>query len=164
LRLGLLVAGTTLPLILFAGGLVYLNHAHDRAAAADRVLEAVRSIRPVLDREMQGITSGLQVLALSPALRRNDFEGFRTEVESFRSQYLPSMALSLAEPGAAQQSQGFWIAADRAELCHPARRPRQYRIQPGLRRVRARVPATVAIRRCAIRSLRRRGSAAKAEW
>jgi len=96
------VAGTTLPLILFAGGLVYLNYVHDRDAAADRVLEAVRSIRLVLDREMQGITSGLQVLALSPALGRNDFEGFRTEVESFRSQYLPSMALSLAEPSGKQ--------------------------------------------------------------
>jgi two-component sensor histidine kinase len=98
----LLVAGTTLPLILFAGGLVYLNYMQDRDAASDRVLEAVRSIRLVLDREMQGITSGLQVLALSPALRRNDFESFRAEVESFRSQYAPSMALSLAEPGGKQ--------------------------------------------------------------
>ena len=51
LRLALLVAGTTLPMILFAAGVVYLNHARDRDAAFDRVLSTVRGILLVLDAE-----------------------------------------------------------------------------------------------------------------
>ena len=51
-RLALLVAGTTLPLIIFAGGLVYNNYKQDRQNATQRVLENVRSIRLVLDSEM----------------------------------------------------------------------------------------------------------------
>ena len=38
LRLALLVAGTLLPLILFASGVVYLNHMRARDAAFDRVI------------------------------------------------------------------------------------------------------------------------------
>ena len=48
-RLALLVAGTTLPLIIFAAGLVYNNYTQDRQNATQRVLETVRSIRLVLD-------------------------------------------------------------------------------------------------------------------
>ena len=56
MRLPLLVAGTMLPLILFAAGIVYLKHVRDREAAFDRVLETVKGIQVVLDTEMQGIT------------------------------------------------------------------------------------------------------------
>jgi hypothetical protein len=49
-------------MILFAAGVVYLNYMHDRQAAFDRVLETVRGIRLVLDAEVQGVTSALQVL------------------------------------------------------------------------------------------------------
>jgi len=63
-------AGTMLPMILFAGGVVYLNHMHEREAAFDRVLETVRGVRHVLDAEVQGITAGLEVLAASPASER----------------------------------------------------------------------------------------------
>jgi len=56
LRLPLLVAGTMLPLILFAAGLVYVNHVRNRDGAFDRVLETVKGIQTVLDTEMQGIT------------------------------------------------------------------------------------------------------------
>jgi hypothetical protein len=52
LRLPLLVAGTMLPLILFAGSLVYVNHVRNRDAAFDRVLETVKGIQTVLDTEM----------------------------------------------------------------------------------------------------------------
>jgi two-component sensor histidine kinase len=102
LRLALLVAGTTLPLILFAGGVIYLHHANEWQAASLRVLQTVRSMRLVLDREMQGIQSGLQVLALSPRLQRGDLDGFRSEVEAFRLQYSPYMSLSLADETGAQ--------------------------------------------------------------
>jgi hypothetical protein len=76
-RLAILVAGTTLPLIIFAAGIVFNNYEQDRTAASQRVLETVRSIRLVLDSEMQRMTGGLQVLALTNALRSGDFGSFR---------------------------------------------------------------------------------------
>lgn len=51
-----LVAGTTLPLIIFAVGIVFNNYDQDCKAATQRVLETVRSIRLVLDAEMQRMT------------------------------------------------------------------------------------------------------------
>ncbi|HVI68427.1 MAG TPA: sensor histidine kinase, partial [Bradyrhizobium sp.] len=75
-RLALLVAGTTLPLIAFAGGIVFHDYVQDRKDATQRVLENVRSIRFTLDAEIRRMTGGLQVLALTNALRSGDFESF----------------------------------------------------------------------------------------
>jgi two-component sensor histidine kinase len=86
-RLVLLVAGTTLPLILFAAGIVFQNYRQDRQDATQRVLETVRSIRLVLDAEMQRMTGALQVLALTNALRDQDFDGFRRITQGFLEQY-----------------------------------------------------------------------------
>src|SRR6186713_2723985 len=86
-RLALLIAGTTLPLIIFAGGIVYNNYKQDRQDATQRVAETVRSIRLVLDSEMQRITGALQVLSLTNALRDRDFEGFRRIAQGFLDQY-----------------------------------------------------------------------------
>jgi two-component sensor histidine kinase len=86
-RLALLVAGTTLPLIVFAAGIVFNNYEQDRKAASQRVLETARSIRLVLDAEMQRMTGGLQVLALTNALRSGDFENFRRIASGFLDQY-----------------------------------------------------------------------------
>jgi two-component sensor histidine kinase len=86
-RLALLVAGTTLPLILFAAGIVYDNYEQDRRNASQRVLETVRSIRLVLDAEMQRMTGALQVLALTDPLRNGDFVAFRRIARGFLDQY-----------------------------------------------------------------------------
>src|SRR2546421_1742612 len=86
-RLALLVAGTTLPLILFAAGIVFHNYEQDRRGATQRVLETVRSIRLVLDSEMQRMAGGLQVLALTNSLRGGDFNGFRRIAMGFLDQY-----------------------------------------------------------------------------
>jgi len=86
-RLALLVAGTTLPLIVFAGVLVFNDYEQDRKDASQRVLETVRSIRLVLDAEVQRMTGGLRVLALTDTLRSGDFEGFRRIVAGFLDQY-----------------------------------------------------------------------------
>src|SRR6267378_7435382 len=82
-RLALLVAGTTLPLIVFATVIVFNNYEQDRRAASQRVLETVRSIRLVLDAEVQRMTGGLQVLALTSALRNGDFENFHRIASGF---------------------------------------------------------------------------------
>jgi hypothetical protein len=87
LRLALLVAGTTLPLIVFAAGIVYYNYEQDRKEATQRVLATVRSIRLVLDSEMQRMTGGLQVLSLTNSLRTGDFDSFRRIVAGFLDQY-----------------------------------------------------------------------------
>src|SRR5258708_36472749 len=86
-RLALLVAGTTLPLILFAAGIVFNNYQQERRNASQRVLETVRSIRLVLDAEMQRMTGALQLLALTGPLRNGDFEAFRPIAEGFLDQY-----------------------------------------------------------------------------
>ena len=87
MRLALLVAGTTLPLIIFAAGIVFNNYEQDRRDATQRVLETVRSIRLVLDAEMQRMTGGLQVLALTNSLRGGDFNNFRRIAIGFLDQY-----------------------------------------------------------------------------
>ncbi|WKA27129.1 sensor histidine kinase [Bradyrhizobium roseum] len=87
LRLALLVAGTTLPLIIFAVGIVYNNYKQDRQNATQRVLETVRSIRLVLDAEMLRMTGALQVLSLTNSLRDGDFNGFRRIARGFLDQY-----------------------------------------------------------------------------
>jgi len=86
-RLALLVAGTTLPLIVFAVGLAYYNYQQDRSDATRRVLENVRSMRLVLDSEVQRMTGGLQVLALTNSLRNDDFPNFRRIALGFLDQY-----------------------------------------------------------------------------
>jgi two-component sensor histidine kinase len=87
MRLALLVAGTTLPLILFAAAIIFENYEQDRRDATQHVLETVRSIRLVLDAEVQRMTGGLQVLALTDALRNGDFEAFRPIAAGFLETY-----------------------------------------------------------------------------
>ena len=86
-RLALLVAGTTLPLIVFAGGIVFYNYKQDREDATQRVLATVRSILLVLDAEVQRMTGGLQVLALTSPLSTGDYDAFRPIALGFLEQY-----------------------------------------------------------------------------
>lgn len=86
-RLALLVAGTALPLIVFAAVIVFEDYERDRKDASQRVLETVRSIRLVLDAEVTRMTGGLEVLALTNTLRDGDFDGFRRIASGFLAQY-----------------------------------------------------------------------------
>jgi two-component sensor histidine kinase len=76
-----------LPLIIFAVGIVLNHYEHDRRDASRRVLDTVRSIRLVLDTEMQRMTGGLQVLSLTNTLRDGDFDSFRRMASGFLEQY-----------------------------------------------------------------------------
>ncbi|MGY3573783.1 two-component sensor histidine kinase [Bradyrhizobium sp. USDA 4504] len=51
------------------------------------MLETARSIRLLLDAEMQRMTGGLQVLALTNSLRNSDFDNFRRVAVGFIDQY-----------------------------------------------------------------------------
>ncbi|MCK1422886.1 sensor histidine kinase [Bradyrhizobium sp. 180] len=76
-----------LPLIIFAVGIAVYNYKQDRTDATSRVLENVRSMRLVLDSEVQRMTGGLQVLALTNSLRNDDFQNFRRIALGFLDQY-----------------------------------------------------------------------------
>src|SRR6516164_6837804 len=86
-RLALLVAGTMLPMIVFAVGIVVHDYVRDRGGATERVLETVRGIRFTLDAEIRRMTGGLQVLALTDALRNGDFKNFRGMAKGYLDQY-----------------------------------------------------------------------------
>jgi two-component sensor histidine kinase len=96
-RLGVLVAGTLLPLIVFAGATVYQNHVERREEVFARVLQLVRSTRLILDSEVKSLTTGLQVLALSRALQSDDFEGFRRNADAFLTQFSESQSIVIAD-------------------------------------------------------------------
>ncbi|MBR0837482.1 sensor histidine kinase [Bradyrhizobium manausense] len=91
-----------LPLIVFAVGLAYSNYRQDRSDATRRVLETVRSMRLVLDSEVQRMTGGLQVLVLSDSLRNGDFDSFRRLAIGFISQYGEDSVLLLADKSGRQ--------------------------------------------------------------
>jgi two-component sensor histidine kinase len=113
-RLALLVAGTTLPLILFAAGIVFNNYEQDRKDATQRVLDTVRSIRLVLDSEMQRMTGALQVLSLTNALRDRDFDGFRRISQGFLEQYAEGGVVLVADREGRQLFSS--VTADTANL------------------------------------------------
>ncbi len=96
-RLALLVAGTALPLIVFAAVLIFEDYENDRKAASQHVIETVRSIRLVLDAEVTRMTGGLQVLALTDTVRNGDFNGFRRVALGFLEQYGEGGVLLVAD-------------------------------------------------------------------
>jgi two-component sensor histidine kinase len=96
-RLTLLVAGTTLPLIIFAAGIIFHHYLQDRKEATERVLQTVQSIRQTLDAEMQRMTGGLQVLAMTDTLKNGDFEAFRRIALGFLEQYGKGGVLLVAD-------------------------------------------------------------------
>ena len=103
-RLALLVAGTTLPLIVFATAIVFHNYEQDREDASLQVIQTVRSIRHVLDAEMQRMTGGLEVLALTTSLREGDFGNFRRIALGFLDQYGKDGVVLVADREAASYS------------------------------------------------------------
>src|SRR6478609_4558879 len=86
-----------IPLLLFAVGLISWTYLRDREAAFNRVMETVRSIRIVLDSEVNSITAGLKVLALSQTMQQGNLEGFRKSAEAFADLYPNDSALVLAD-------------------------------------------------------------------
>lgn len=96
-RLAVLVTGTTLPLIAFAAALVYQYYQQDQKEAFNRVQQFTRSVQLVVDREMQGILSGLTVLASSPALADDNFEEFRKLAAAFLTRFPDSPSIVIGD-------------------------------------------------------------------
>lgn len=89
LRLTLLVAGTTFPLIIFSAVIVYLNFQATRASAGNRILEVARSMMIAVDHELEGRITALEVLAQSRALAEDDIGGFRIRAAAFLTRQRP---------------------------------------------------------------------------
>ena len=96
-RLALLVAGTMLPLIIFASVIITRGYQKDRVEASARVLATARSLRTVLDGEVLRITGSLQLLALTNSLRAGDFDRFRGIASGFLDQYSPDGVLLVSD-------------------------------------------------------------------
>jgi two-component sensor histidine kinase len=96
LRLALLVAGTTLPLILFSATIIYLDYETNRRIVSERTLGLARLMAHTVDRELQSTAAALQVLALSLALQRDDFAAFRAQVGAFLGLYLAGTNVTVA--------------------------------------------------------------------
>jgi two-component sensor histidine kinase len=101
------VAGTVFPLIIFSAAIVYLNYQAIQQNASARMLEVARAMSLVVDRELQSAIAGLEVLALSQALQRDDFATFRTEAAAFLKRYSDESNLALATRDGQQVFNGF---------------------------------------------------------
>jgi two-component sensor histidine kinase len=97
IRLALLVAGTMLPLILFASAIIYTNYLQDRREAQERVAQVTRGIRDAVEREMQGVLAGMVVLANSRSLAADNFEEFRVSANAFVRQFSGNPFISIGD-------------------------------------------------------------------
>jgi two-component sensor histidine kinase len=120
-RLAILVAGTTLPLIGFSAAIIYQHYLQDQKEAFDRVTQVTRSIQLVLDREMQGLVSGLTVLANSGSLSQDNFENFRRRAAGYLTEFPDNPSIVIGDKDGRQV---FNSAKAPGELLPPrARRP-----------------------------------------
>lgn len=81
-RLALLVVATTVPLLLFTVALVLRGSDTERALLQQRAGATVGATMQIVDRELAGVTTGLQVLAASPALARGDLAAFHAQARA----------------------------------------------------------------------------------
>src|SRR5262249_15264025 len=88
-RLLLLVLASIVPLFAFSLASQYLQYRDAIAAAGRQTLDLARGLSLLVEQELQTRLVALQVLALSPALRRNDLAAFRAEAEAAIAQQFP---------------------------------------------------------------------------
>ncbi|MBL1178055.1 hybrid sensor histidine kinase/response regulator [Pantanalinema sp. GBBB05] len=77
----LLVAGTLLPIMLFALAVVYKLSSQEQIASERRILLAARNLAATVERELSGTTRTLQALASSRHLNQDDLQTFYTEAQ-----------------------------------------------------------------------------------
>lgn len=75
----LLVAGTLVPIVVFATAVVYQLSTQAQAASERRILLAARNLASAVERELSSTTRALQVLASSAPLSQGDLKTFHTE-------------------------------------------------------------------------------------
>ncbi|MGH8056555.1 MAG: cache domain-containing protein, partial [Candidatus Entotheonellia bacterium] len=75
-QLVLLVLTTLVPFVLFPAAVILLYAQQERQTAERGMRETVRALALAVDREVEEVTTGLRVLALSRVLAADDLEGF----------------------------------------------------------------------------------------
>ncbi|MBE9225008.1 response regulator [Phormidium sp. LEGE 05292] len=75
----LLVAGTLLPVVLFAVAVVYKLSSQEQAATERRILLATRNLAAIVERELSGTIRTLQVLATSERIEQGNLKNFHRE-------------------------------------------------------------------------------------
>lgn len=80
-HLVLLVAGTLLPVVLFAVAVVYKLSLNERAASERRLVLAARNLTQDVEREVSSTTRTLQALAASDRLDNNELKAFYNEAK-----------------------------------------------------------------------------------
>lgn len=106
-RLILLVIGATLPLLLLSVLVAITDARKARLIASERVLQTTRGAIATVDRQLENIFAGLEVLASSPALQSGDFISFDEEARRFLSTFPPDSGLTLANSAGRQLYNSF---------------------------------------------------------
>jgi PAS domain S-box-containing protein len=81
-HLALLVAACVLPCALLSAGLIMVQYEQSRTRAMREVISLARATAASLDRDLASITAGLQVLATSGALGRDDLSAFYLQAQA----------------------------------------------------------------------------------
>ncbi|WP_225885254.1 sensor histidine kinase [Leptolyngbya sp. KIOST-1] len=96
------MAGTLLPVVLFAGAIVYRLSYQEQAAAERRILREARNLAATVDREFSNTTRTLQALAASDQLVEGDLEGFYGDARRVEETQATWMTVILLSPDGQQ--------------------------------------------------------------
>ncbi len=77
----MLVAGTLLPVVLFAAVVVYQLSSQEKAASERRILLSARNLSETVERELSSTTRTLEALASSEQLSQGDLESFHEQAK-----------------------------------------------------------------------------------
>lgn len=116
----LLVAGTLLPVVLFAVAIVYKLSSQEQAVSERRILLATRNLASILERELSGTTRTLQALAASERLQQGNLQSFHAEARRVAQTQTTWLTVILLSP------QGQQLISTR----HPFGKPLPQAVEP----------------------------------
>jgi signal transduction histidine kinase/ActR/RegA family two-component response regulator len=98
----LLVAGTLLPVVLFAVVVVYKLSTQEQESSARRTLLAARNLASLVDRELSSTARTLQALAASEHLDKRDLKIFQIEAKRIAQTQATWLSVILLSPDGQQ--------------------------------------------------------------
>lgn len=94
----LLVAGTLLPVVVFAVAVVHQLSNQEQTAAERRILIAARSLAATVEREFSSTTRTLQALAVAEPLSQGDLKAFHSKAKRVVKTQSPWITVILLTP------------------------------------------------------------------
>ncbi|MDX2215402.1 MAG: sensor histidine kinase [Oculatellaceae cyanobacterium bins.114] len=98
----LLVAGTLLPVVLFAIAVVYRLSSQEQAASERRILMAARNLAETVEHEFSSTTRTLQALAASEQLNQGDLSTFYSQAKQVTQTQATWVSVILLTPNGQQ--------------------------------------------------------------